>query len=191
MEAGVPRPPFRRLRAYAFDPSLSIDLDAAMINGATLKVPWEPALEPGPVGEYLEVVDYDPASSAFYSPVDLNDPHLLAQDGYAPSEGNPRFHQQMVYAVAMITIRHFELALGRKVLWSPRFLRDEHGGVTDAVFVPRLRCYPHALREANAYYSPAKKALLFGYFSASRTQPGRNLPGGMVFTCLSHDIIAH
>ena len=33
----------------------------------------------------------------------------------------------------------------------------------------RLRIYPHALREANAYYSPAKKALLFGYFPALAT----------------------
>ena len=33
--------------------------------------------------------------------------------------------------------------------------------------------------------------LLFGYFEADRTDPGRNLPGQTVFTCLSHDIIAH
>ena len=57
--------------------------------------------------------------------------------------------------------------------------------------MPRLRIYPHALREANAYYSPQKKALLFGYFPASTADPGHNLPGGTVFTCLSHDIIAH
>ena len=185
----IPPPPYRRLRSYAFDPSLSTDLEAAVINEATLKVPWE-ELQRGPVGEYLEIVDYDPASGAFYAPVDLDDPHLLAQDGCARSEGNPQFHQQTVYAVAMTTVRHFELALGRKVLWSPRFVSDGKGGV-EAEFVRRLRCYPHALREANAYYSPGKKALLFGYFPASRTNPGRNLPGGMVFTCLSHDIIAH
>jgi hypothetical protein len=153
-------------------------------------VPWEGELASGPVGEYLEVVDYDPASGAFYAPVNLNDPHLLAQDGCAPSEGNPWFHQQMVYAVAMTTIRHFELALGRKVLWSPRFVNTSNGKV-EAQFVRRLRCYPHALREANAYYSPEKKALLFGYFPASRIDPGRNLPGGLVFTCLSHDIVVH
>src|SRR5207244_6938397 len=35
---------------------------------------------------------------------------------------------------------------------------------------------------ANAYYSPNKRALLFGYF------PGAS---GMVFACLSHDIVAH
>lgn len=183
-------PPFRRLRSYAFDPSLSLDLDTAVLNETVLKVPWEEELEPGPVGEYLEVVDADPASHAFYSPVDLNDPRLLGQDGLPPSEGNPQFHQQMVYAVAMMTIRNFEQALGRPALWSPRFVQAEDGK-TKAVFIRRLRCYPHALREANAFYSPEKKALLFGYFPASRVEPGRNLPGGVVFTCLSHDIIAH
>ena len=45
--------------------------------------------------------------------------------------------------------------------------------------------------QANAFYSPEAHAILFGYFRASRTQPGRNLPGQTIFTCLSHDIIAH
>ena len=36
-----------------------------------------------------------------------------------------------------------------------------------------------------------KKALLLGYFPASSTDPGENLPGGIVFCSLSHDIIAH
>ena len=57
-------------------------------------------------------------------------------------------------------------------------------------FVRRLRIYPHALREANAYYSPRKKALLFGYFTASPRSP-IHAPGNVVFTCLSHDIVAH
>ena len=64
------------------------------MNEVTIRVPWErdaegaDILKAGPVGEYLEVVDRDPASGCFYEPVDLNDPHLLAQDGLAPSEGN-------------------------------------------------------------------------------------------------------
>jgi hypothetical protein len=58
-------------------------------------------------------------------------------------------------------------------------------------YIPRLRVYPHALRQANAYYSPAKKALLFGYFPASEHDPGGHYPGGLVFTCLSHDVVAH
>jgi len=178
-------PSFRSLRVFAFDPSVQTDLDAAVINQLTLRVRWE-ALERGPIGEYLEVVDVDPASGCGYAPVDLNDPHLLAQDGLAPSEGVPQFHQQMVYAVASTTIRNFELALGRSALWGTRPLP---GGRYAPV--RRLRIYPHALREANAYYSPEKKALLFGYFPASSSDPGRNLPGGIVFSCLSHDIVAH
>ena len=68
---------------------------------------------PGPIGEYIEVVDVDPASQCCYAPVDLNHPAALSQDGLPPSESNPRFHQQMVYAVAMKTIESFERALGR------------------------------------------------------------------------------
>ncbi len=185
-----PRPPHRRLRAFAFDPILSRRIGTHDINEVTIKLPWEDNLELGPVDDYLEVVDYDPASQAFYAPVDLNDEHLLAQDGLPLSEGNPQFHQQMVYAVARTTIGHFERALGRRALWSPRLYRTKEGKIKDEP-VERLRIYPHALREANAYYSPVKKALLLGYFPASTIDPGENLPGGTVFTCLSHDIVAH
>jgi hypothetical protein len=45
--------------------------------------------------------------------------------------------------------------------------------------------------QANAFYSPAAKGILFGYFTANNGNQGRNLPGQRVFTCLSHDIIAH
>jgi hypothetical protein len=187
-------PPSRRLRAFAFDPILSRRIETRDVNQVTINLPWEGELKPGPVDDYLEVVDYDPASQAFYAPVDLNDPNLLAQDGLPPSEGTPQFHQQMVYAVSRTTIRHFERALGRRALWSRR--RPDEGERTGEAddgdgFVERLRVYPHALRQANAYYSPAKKALLFGYFPASATDPGENMPGGTVFTCLSHDIVAH
>ncbi len=183
----APRPPNRRLRAFAFDPILSRRIETRDVNEVTIKLPWEDNLELGPVDDYLEVVDYDPASQAFYAPVDLNNKHLLAQDGLPPSEANPQFHQQMVYAVARTTIHHFERALGRRALWSPRQGKSKGDGNG----IERLRIHPHALREANAYYSPVKKALLFGYFPASRTTPGKNLPGGTVFTCLSHDIVAH
>jgi hypothetical protein len=213
-----PRPPHRRLRAYAFDPSLETELATAPISSVTVPVRWEGEgqLLPGPVGEYLEVVDIDPASGCAYSPVDLNHPHILAQDGLAPSEGSPQFHQQMVYAVAMNTIHRFELALGRPIFWSPLrpWDRDrpeerhrhtpesveragtppapgEEAGAKRDRYVRRLRVYPHALRDANAYYSPAKRALLFGYFPASDDDTGKHFPGGTVFTCLSHDIIAH
>src|SRR4051812_42083484 len=80
-EAPTPAPPpFRRLRTYAFDPSLDTQLETAVINQLTVEVPWED-LKPGPAGEYLEVVDHDPAGDYFYQPVDLGHPHLLARDG--------------------------------------------------------------------------------------------------------------
>ena len=129
----------------------------------------------------------DPASGVVYKPIDLNDQWILAQNGVAPSETNPLFHQQMVYAVAMTTIGHFEQALGRVALWSSRRDRTQDG---EAQFVRRLRIYPHALRDRNAYYSPEKKALLFGYFPVG-VKDASNTPGTLVFTCLSHDIIAH
>jgi hypothetical protein len=199
----LPAPPAsRRLRIFATDPGGSTTLATAFINIATVEVPWEAnrgsqnLLAPGPVGEYLEVVDVDPPSARVYDPVDLNNPYLLAQDGLAPSEGNPQFHQQMVYAVAMRTIRNFEIALGRRALWAEREVEiAAHDGQdgkigpqrSTRVFVRRLRIYPHALREANAYYSPEKRGLLFGYFPAGGTPDS----GQIVFTCLSHDIVAH
>jgi hypothetical protein len=181
-------PAVRRLRIFAFDPSLGTRLETSGINELTVEVTWEDDLEKGPIGEYVEVVDADPASGMFYRPVDLNDRNLLAQDGVAPSESNPQFHQQMVYAVAMTTIRHFERALGRVSLWADR--RITAGGDIRDQFVRRLRIYPHALRDRNAYYSPAKKALLFGYFPVT-SRDKNNTPGTLVFTCLSHDIVAH
>ena len=190
-QIAIPAPTRRRLRIFATDPSGSAQLDTAFINVATVEVPWED-VQPGPVGEYLEVIDVDPASGAAYPPVDLSDRHLLAQDGYAPSEGNPQFHQQAVYAVAMRTIRNFEIALGRRVLWAERRGHRAADGswhpAPDNGYVRRLRIYPHALRQRNAFYSPDRKALLFGYFGdVSGPSRGRQV----VFTCLSHDIVAH
>lgn len=183
------KPAFRKLRVYSFDPSIATNLDYFHLRETELSVSWEDDLLPGPVGDYLEVVDIDPPANAAYAPVDLNDAALLAQNGHPPSEGNPQFHQQMVYAVCMRTISVFEKALGRPALWSERL--DYADGRPESRFVRRLRIYPHALREANAYYSPVKKALLFGYFNANKDNAGDVLPGGLVFTCLSHDIVAH
>lgn len=182
-------PATRRIRILSFDPSLATRLATSAINEIVVELPWERELQPGPIGEYIEVIDVDPASNRAYLPVDLNDPFLLAQDGLAPSESNPQFHQQMTYAVAMSTIRQFERALGRVALWSDRRILRPTGEYSEQ-FVRRLRIYPHALRERNAYYSPDHKALLFGYFPVTR-RDADNTPGTLVFTALSHDIVAH
>lgn len=173
-------PPDRILRVYAFDPSRGARLE----NHLTIRVPYE-KLKKGPVGKKVAVIDYDASNSCYYEGVDLDATSVLGQNGLAPSESDPQFHQQMVYAVVMDTIRRFELALGRPVRW-----RGDSSSV-NAPFHGLLKVHPHAMLEANAFYDPAQHALVFGYFRASEVDAGVNLPGQLVFTCLSHDIIVH
>jgi hypothetical protein len=186
----VPIPAHRPLRVYAYDPALGAKLDTVGINEGTLEVRWEDDLKPGPIGKYIEVIDVDPASQCCYAPVDLNDPYILTRSGLTPSEASPQFHQQMAYAVAMKTIEHFEKALGRVALWAPREIRHE-GKETTTEYVDRLRIYPHALRAKNAYYSPEHKALLLGYFTAPASSGEGLMKGSVVFTAVSHDVVAH
>jgi hypothetical protein len=186
----IPTPDTRPIKCYAFDPSHGKFFG----NEMTLGVKYEKLL-PGPVGKRVAVVDYDGANKKFYKPVNLDDPKLLISSGLNPSESDPRFHQQMVYAVAMETIQNFEAALGRRIRWrlderkydhEGNLISEDHKGD-----IYRLNLYPHAMISANAAYSPSAKGILFGYFRASQVDPGRNLPGQTVFTCLSHDIIVH
>jgi hypothetical protein len=192
----ITAPAYRYLRGYVIDQGFSTRLETALINEVVYRIPFEP-VDPGPVGKYLEVTDYDPASGCWYEPVNLAAEEISSQNGLPPSEGNPQFHQQFVYTVAMNTIRHFERALGRKIVWAPQIRKPQGRNVErrdvrwPREYVPRLRIYPHALREANAYYDPRKAALLFGYFTAANQIQGANYPGGLVFTCLSPDIVAH
>jgi hypothetical protein len=176
----IPRPFFRTLRAFAFDPSSGRNYG----NYMTLQVPFEDSLQPGPVGNYVAVVDYDAANKCYYEPVDLNDPRILGTNGLDPSESDPRFHQQMVYAVVSETIKRFKFALGRDIHW-------RRTGPPDSPLHGKLALLPHGIQEANAYYDPALHAILFGYFTVSETDPGNNMPGQTIFTCLSHDIVAH
>lgn len=201
IKPNVPPPASRPLRVYALDPALGARFDMVDINEAILDVRWEDNLQPGPIGEYVEVIDVDPASQCCYAPVDLNDPYILTRSGLTPSEANPQFHQQMAYAVAMKTIDHFERALGRVALWAPREIRPKQPEPkagskpakdrTRMVYVDRLRIYPHALRAKNAYYSPDHKALLLGYFSSADSSAAGLMKGSVVFTAVSHDIVAH
>jgi hypothetical protein len=123
----------------------------------------------------VRVVDYDGTGDFYYEPVDLDDAAILMGAGLAPSESDPRFHQQMVYAVASKVLENFDRALGRRVTF--------RGGP--------LILMPHAFRDANAFFDPKLNAVCFGYFAADPENAGENLPGQTVFTCLSQDIIAH
>lgn len=179
-------PEYRHLRIYAIDPMVS----RAGEHQVTLRIRYEPLTlgntatpTPGkaPVslcGRRLEVVDVDASGPEpiWLRPVNLDDANIAMQHGLEPSETDPQFHQQMVYAVAMSTLEQFDRALGRVVYF--RGMR-------------RLRLVPHAFRGGNAFYHPELRAVLFGYFRASEDAPGENLPGQFIFTCASHDIVVH
>ncbi|MDR6955497.1 hypothetical protein J2X65_004877 [Ancylobacter sp. 3268] len=149
----------------------------------SVKVPAE-ILAKGPTGYRIKVVDYNATEQrAYLDRQDYQDEAgaLLDPFGCGPGEtpedpayqtrliGDPNFHAQNCYAIAMRTLGAFERALGRRVSWSS-------GG-------HQLHIAPHAFAQANAFYSEPDRALLFGYFYGEDGQP--------IFTCLSHDIVAH
>ncbi len=179
-------PLYRPLRIYSSDPMRSRYEGAEMV----VSVPYE-ALEKRPdapdqalpAGSMVEVVeDVDPLEGTPLFPlVDLDDRALLLTQGLPPSASDPRFHQQMVYAVAMDVVAQFETALGREPCW----------GFNPSAEGRRLRLRPHGGDDQNAYYSKAKGEIAFGQFAATHDAGGQVLPGGTIYTCLSQDIIAH
>src|SRR5262245_27601094 len=128
----IPDPVVRNLRVFAVDPGITAGFETSVVNEMTVRIPWE-QLEPGPVGEYVAVCE----DAEGREQVDLDGLDLLAQNGLQPSDGNPLFRQQMVYAVAMATIKNFERALGRRAHWTP----------ADGEYQRRLKLYPHGLSE--------------------------------------------
>ncbi len=138
---------------------------------AELEIPAEET-DPGPRGYRVHVIDVDTSTGTHYTPHHLedstDDPFAKATDRQLLT--NPHFHAQNVYAVVMHTLARFEFALGRRVAWS-------FGG-------HQLKVAPHAFADANAFYSERDEGIFFGYFM---DRGGRS----PVFTCLSHDIVAH
>lgn len=185
MEQGfvIDLPPTRKLTILAKDPGLRLGGPDGPMAFVQVAVPAE-ILAKGPTGYRIKVVDYNATERRAYrdrQTYQTEDGDLL--DPFAPPPGepftdaayqqrlldDPNFHAQNAYAIAMRTLGAFERALGRRVSWSS-------GG-------HQLHIAPHAFAQANAFYSEADRALLFGYFHRVDGQP--------VFTSLSHDIVAH
>lgn len=168
------RPERRALKIFAFDPMVARAGD----HRVTIDVPYSRMQwrVKGFRDDRIEVIDYDGANNTYYTAIQLDDAQIAMQDGVEPAEADPQFHQQMVYAVAARVLENFDRALGRRV----RFWGNE-----------RLRLFPHAFEGRNAFFDPKTNSVLFGYFRADEEDVGENLPGQLVFTCLSHDIVAH
>lgn len=171
----------RVMTILAQDPAVRF-AEGGPLAFAQVEVPAED-LAYGPTGYRVAIVDYDASSRRMYK--DL----VSAAGGYAgladpfarkDSEDDstyesrllkdPNFHAQNTYAIVMRTLARFEKALGRRVAWS---FREGH----------QLYVAPHAFAVANAFYSELDRSLFFGYF------PGHDKK--TVFTCLSHDVVAH
>lgn len=164
----------RRLTILAQDPAVRI---GGNLVTAQVEVPTEYLL-PGPRGYRVCVIDYDASANTLYRPLELGSALVEEHDPYAgkPDElllADPGFHAQNVYAIAMRILARFEFALGRRIPWG--------------CAGHQLHIAPHAFADPNAFYSREDRGLFFGYFAAE------NGAGGIetVFTCLSHDIVAH
>jgi hypothetical protein len=175
-----PPPARRRLRVFTLDPTRS------RLEGATtvLSVPWEP-LRPGPSGQRIRVLDWDVATGAKAPAVDLDDPHLLAQDGLAADEQDRRFHQQMVYAVLASLLETLDQARGRRLQWS-----NVWRAAGRRVGPRPMPVHPHVDHQANAHYLPGR-GLFFGAFQATDDLASGLFPGQWVYGCLSHDVVNH
>lgn len=162
--------PTRRFTVLAQDPAVRGPGGRALTTRVT--VPAE-RLEAGPKGHRIQVIDYDASHDVYYKPrtKDLGEDPYEGVTDLAKLVKDPHFHQQNAYAIAMATLGEFEAALGRQVEWG--FAAPSH----------QLKVAPHAFADANAYYSRESESLSFGYFTGET--------GRTVYTCLSHDIVAH
>jgi hypothetical protein len=187
-------PRTRKLTIIAQDPSVKAPVkenkegseqgEKERILTTQLEIPAED-LMPGPRGYRVIVVDYDTSSGTLYMPIEYKDlgsggqyedpffDKLQDKDGDDALLNDPNFHSQNVYAIVMRTLARFEFALGRRVNW---------GFEGHQIYIA-----PHAFADANAFYSENDRALCFGYFPSNE----KNANGRKIFTCLSHDVVAH
>ncbi len=135
-------------------------------------------LGPGPRSHRFFVVDYNTTKQTANPPAVLTDGEPAGWrwvDAYSAApddvlETDPSFRAQNVWAVAANTLDRFERALGRRVPWA---FNGHH-----------LHLVPTAFEEANAYYSPEDRAVLFGYIDRGDSVPP-------VHTSLARDVVAH
>lgn len=170
----------RKMTIIAQDPSIK-DSQGKILR-TRVDIPYE-KLGPGPRGYRVHVVDYDSSQKVLYSPLDPKLYTNLNKDPFenAPDDKllrDPGFHAQNVYAIIMRLLSRFEAALGRRISWGFGF--------------HQLHAAPHAFADANAYYSEDAQGLFFGYFPVIEQEKGKKKEKKqIVFTCLSHDVVAH
>jgi hypothetical protein len=160
-----------RARIYLKDPLITAQRKGRLFGEVFVR--QDNLITAGPTSSRFIVIDYDPQSDrveppALYRKAVLKGEPIL--EFFAPAD-SPQEAQINAWATAVDTLDLFQqpLGLGREIQW--------------AFEGSRLRILPHAIYEANAFYSRDTRALHLGYFT------GRN--GRLIKTALSHDVIAH
>jgi hypothetical protein len=145
-----------------------------------IDVSWEPDLRPGPTSARITVVDYDGDENKLAEPARWDNRAGWHCFVFGPSRNPVRigkenadtyqFHQVNVWAIIQRILDFYEEAwvLGRPISWG--FAGN------------RIIVVPHAGYCENAFYDRHSKSLQFYYCGTGSEQ---------VFTCLSHDIVAH
>jgi hypothetical protein len=142
-----------------------------------IEVGWEPGLTDGPTSARITVEDRYESESGTHTPApakwDAREHRFVDAQGQpiAPMLNNDQFHQINVWAIAQRILDFYEdfTVLGRPVPWG------FNGN--------RLIIKPHATtQESGTYYDPVTKSLEFAYFHGREST---------IYTCLSHDIVAH
>ena len=175
----MPYYPTRKLTILALDPSVK---DGRTVLRTQIEIPNE-TLDKGPRGYRVHVIDYDSTGDVIYPagpiPDGVNrtdappdDPFENVTDEALLSD--PGFHGFMTYGIVMKTLARFEHALGRRLSWSFTGTKGGH----------QIQIAPHAFADANAFYADTAQGLFFGYFPSA---DGKR----HVFSCLSHEVVAH
>jgi hypothetical protein len=160
-EVGLQESLTTAMTILAQDPTVKV---GGEILTAEAEIPCE-ILGQGPRGYRVYVVDFDASCGSLYRSATVP----VRPKPVGQLLGSLDFHAQNVYAIVMRTLARFEFALGRRVSWS----FDGH----------QIHVAPHAFSDANAFYSKRDRGLFFGYFDDDK--------GRKIFTCLSHDVVAH
>jgi len=161
---------------YVQDPFVAEQNKGVALN--TIYVAGEPDLMDGPTSARIAVVDYDADTGKLEQPVKWDAKKRCFVFDYKGKPEpitrkwctEPQFHQVNVWAIIQSVLDIYEATwvLGRSAPW--------------AFEGNRLIVVPHAGYRDNAFYERRRKAIRFYYFAAE---------GKRVYTCLSHDIIAH
>ena len=132
-----------------------------------------------------------PASGVFYYPVDLDHPHLLAADGLSAGESNPA-----VPPADGLCRRHDDdPALRARARPRRRCGRNTRVKRRTVMYYDDSSCAGSAsTRTRFVTATPTtrpRRRRCCSATSRSRPRTTSNTPGTVVFTCLSHDIVAH